>query len=53
MRPVTVTGAFVFADRTIGYHQMTIDRVENDEFVLQNTQFSFDAPGTVHAYFLL
>jgi len=47
-RPLTVTGAYFHPDRTIDgvfyekeviFHQMTLDRIENDTFILQSTDF--------------
>ena len=47
-RPLTVTGAYFRPDRTIDgifyekeviFHQMTLDRIENNTFILQNTDF--------------
>ena len=51
-RPLTVTGACFLPARTIdgqfvpegvAFHQMTLDRIEKGEYVLQNTQFSTDS----------
>ena len=36
-RPLTVTGAYLNRDGSIIFHQMVLDRVENSEFILQNT----------------
>ena len=36
-RPLTVTGAFMRPDGTVFLHQMLLDRVENYNYVLQNT----------------
>jgi len=53
-RPLTVTGACFLPARTIDgvfnneevfFHQMTLDRIENGEYVLQNNEISVDAPG--------
>jgi len=53
-RPLSVTGAFFLPTRRIDgidypeevfFHQMTLDRIKNGEYVLQNNQISFDAPG--------
>ncbi|CAG5078966.1 Oidioi.mRNA.OKI2018_I69.PAR.g9136.t1.cds [Oikopleura dioica] len=47
---VTATAAYVFdpekesPHRNVFYHQMTMDRVENNEYVLQNNQFLIDSP---------
>ncbi|CBY31701.1 unnamed protein product [Oikopleura dioica] len=47
-RPLTVTGAYFRPNRTIDgifyekeviFHQMTLDRIENNTFILQNTNF--------------
>ncbi|CBY15000.1 unnamed protein product [Oikopleura dioica] len=52
-RPLSVTGAYFFPTRRIDgidyaeevfFHQMTLDRIENGEYVLQNTQFSVNHP---------
>jgi len=48
-RPLTVTGAIIVPHKIIDgvdypekvfFHQMTLDRIENGEYVLQNNQFS-------------
>ena len=48
-RPLTVTGAIIVPQKIIDgidypekvfFHQMTLDRIENGEYVLQNNQFS-------------
>ena len=48
-RPLSVTGAYFLPTRRIDgidypekvfFHQMTLDRIENGEYVLQNTQFT-------------
>jgi hypothetical protein len=40
-RPLTVTGAILYKNkREPVFHQMTLDRIENRKYVLQNTQFS-------------
>ncbi|CBY36760.1 unnamed protein product [Oikopleura dioica] len=48
-RPLTVTGAYFIPARTIDgvfyneevfFHQMTLDRIENNTFILQNTDFN-------------
>ena len=44
-RPATVTGAYLFPSGKIIFHQMTLDRVENDEYILQNTDFKDHSPG--------
>jgi len=42
-RPLSVTGAILFPNENEpSFHQMTIDRIDNGEYVLQNTQFSDD-----------
>jgi len=52
-RPLSVTGAYFLPKRRIDgidypeevfFHQMTLDRIENGEYVLQNTQFSVNHP---------
>ena len=52
-RPLSVTGAYFLPTRRIDgidyaeevfFHQMTLDRIENGEYVLQNTQFSVNHP---------
>ncbi|CBY43091.1 unnamed protein product, partial [Oikopleura dioica] len=54
-RPLTVTGAIIIPHKRIDgidypeklfFHQMTLDRIENGEYVLQNNQFS-DPSSTV------
>ena len=59
-RPLTVTGAYfipartidgVFYDEEVFFHQMTLDRIENGEYVLQNSEISVDAPGMVLTFF--
>ena len=44
-RPASVTGAFLHSSGEIAFHQMTLDRVENDEYVLQNSDFKDHSPG--------
>jgi len=48
-RPLSVTGAYFLPTRRIDgidypeelfFHQMTLDRIENGEYILQNTQFT-------------
>ncbi|CBY34125.1 unnamed protein product [Oikopleura dioica] len=46
-RPLTVTGAFLLPNGEILFHQMTLDRIENNEYVLQNNQFSVDHPPVI------
>ena len=55
-RPLTVTGAYLLPASTIDgmdyaeevfFHQMTLDSIENDEYVLQNSEISVPAPGLV------
>ncbi|CBY11880.1 unnamed protein product [Oikopleura dioica] len=55
-RPLSVTGAYFLPNRRIDgidyaeevfFHQMTLDRIENGEYVLQNTQFSVDHPPVI------
>ena len=42
-RPLTVTGAILYQNESDPvFHQMTLDRIENGEYILQNTQFSAD-----------
>ena len=36
-RPLTVTGAFLPETGGVFFHQMVIDRIENSEYILQNT----------------
>jgi len=52
-RPLSVTGAYFLPTRRIDgidfaeevfFHQMTLDRIENGEYILQNTQFSENHP---------
>ncbi|CBY42197.1 unnamed protein product [Oikopleura dioica] len=52
-RPLSVTGAYFLPTRRIDgidypeevfFHQMTLDRIENGEYVLQNTQLSVNHP---------
>ncbi|CBY14411.1 unnamed protein product [Oikopleura dioica] len=54
-RPLTVTGVIIIPHKIIDgidypekvfFHQMTLDRIENGEYVLQNNQFS-DKSSTV------
>ncbi|CBY36763.1 unnamed protein product [Oikopleura dioica] len=58
-RPLTVTGAYFLPARTIDgvfynekvvFHQMTLDRIENNTFILQNTDFNH-SPVLVFIYF--
>ncbi|CAG5081930.1 Oidioi.mRNA.OKI2018_I69.PAR.g9995.t1.cds [Oikopleura dioica] len=42
-RPLTVTGAYL-QNGVVAYHQMTVDRVDNNEYVLQNTDHSSNEP---------
>ncbi|CBY33810.1 unnamed protein product [Oikopleura dioica] len=55
-RPLTVTGAIIIPHQRIDgidypeevfFQQMTLDRIENGEYVLQNSEFTIDAPGLV------
>jgi hypothetical protein len=40
-RPLTVTGAILFKNKSEpDFHQMTLDRIENGKYILQNTLFS-------------
>ena len=40
-RPLTVTGVIFYKTKSEpDFHQMTLDRIENDEYVLANSQFS-------------
>ena len=43
-RPATVTGAYLFPSGEIIFHQMTLDRIENNQYILQNTDFNH-SPG--------
>lgn len=43
-RPLTVTGAYLVSKGLIKFHQMTLDRIEECNYVLQNTMLSIDAP---------
>ena len=43
-RPLTVTGAYLVSKGLIKFHQMTLDRIEKCDYVLQNTMMSIDAP---------
>ena len=58
-RPLSVTGAYFLPTRRIDgidyaeevfFHQMTLDRIENGEYVLQNNEISVDAPGMVFLF---
>ncbi|CBY14731.1 unnamed protein product [Oikopleura dioica] len=46
-RPLTVTGAYLLPSGEVLFHQMTLDRIENNEYVLQNNQFSVDHPPVI------
>ncbi|CBY42953.1 unnamed protein product, partial [Oikopleura dioica] len=55
-RPLSVTGAYFLPTRRIDgidypeevfFHQMTLDRIENGEYILQNTQFSVNHPPVI------
>ncbi|CBY15691.1 unnamed protein product [Oikopleura dioica] len=47
-RPLTVTGVILFRNEmNPTFHQMTLDRIENGEYVLQNTQFSDEHPAAI------
>ncbi|CBY13458.1 unnamed protein product [Oikopleura dioica] len=47
-RPLTVTGVILFQNEmNPHFHQMTLDRIENGEYVLQNTQFSVEHPAAI------
>ncbi|CBY13196.1 unnamed protein product, partial [Oikopleura dioica] len=55
-RPLSVTGAYFLPTRRIDgidypeevfFHQMTLDRIENGEYILQNTQFSVNHPAVI------
>ena len=39
-RPLTVTGAFQQSDGRVFFHQMILDRIENRQYILQNTLIS-------------
>jgi len=43
-RPLTVTGAYLYPNGEIVFHQMTLDRVKKRNYVLQNTMMSIDTP---------
>ncbi|CAG5102079.1 Oidioi.mRNA.OKI2018_I69.chr1.g134.t1.cds [Oikopleura dioica] len=43
-RPLTVTGAYLYPSGEILFHQMTLDRIENDEYMLQNNDFKEHSP---------
>ncbi|CBY43068.1 unnamed protein product [Oikopleura dioica] len=49
-RPLTVTGAYLFSTGEIVFHQMTLDRIENNTFILQSTDFNH-SPVSVFIYF--
>ena len=49
-RPATVTGAYLFPSGEIIFHQMTLDRIENDEYVLQNTDLVNHSPGKLSIF---
>ena len=36
-RPLTVTGAYLNCDGSMIFHQMVVDRIENNEYIVQNT----------------
>ena len=43
-RPLTVTGAKLYKNESeLVFHQMTLDRIENGEYIIQNTQFKSDS----------
>ncbi|CBY36229.1 unnamed protein product [Oikopleura dioica] len=47
-RPLTVTGVILFQNEmNPTFHQMTLDRIENGEYILQNTQFSDEHPAVI------
>ncbi|CBY22417.1 unnamed protein product [Oikopleura dioica] len=46
-RPLSVTGAYLLQSGEVLFHQMTLDRIENHEYVLQNNQFSDDHPPVI------
>ncbi|CBY33385.1 unnamed protein product [Oikopleura dioica] len=46
-RPLTVTGAYLLQNGEVLFHQMTLDRIENNEYVLQNNHFSVDHPPVI------
>jgi len=46
-RPLTVTGAYLLSNGEVLFHQMTLDRIENNEYVLQNNHFSVDHPPVI------
>ena len=51
-RPLTVTGAYLVPDRHDGrdfiglvfFHQMVLDRIDNEEYVIHNTSFDEGGP---------
>jgi len=44
-RPLSVTGAFLLQDGCLCFHQMNLDRInDNDEYILQNSQECEVAP---------
>ena len=45
-RPATVTGAYLYPTGELIFHQMTLDRVQNDQYILQNTDLAEHSPGT-------
>ena len=47
MRPLSVTGAFLENGIDLIFHQMTLDRIENGEYVLHNTFFDDDSETNV------
>ena len=44
-RPATVTGAYLPSSGDLFFHQMTLDRVENGDYILQNSDFADHSPG--------
>ncbi|CBY15881.1 unnamed protein product [Oikopleura dioica] len=46
-RPLTVTGAYLLPNDEVFFHQMTLDRIENNEYVLQNNHFSVNHPPVI------
>ena len=42
-RPVTLTGAYLQTDGEVLFHQMVLDRIENNQFIIQTTEFSTDS----------
>ena len=43
-RPLTVTGAYLYLDGSIIFHQMVLERIENSNYILQNTLIGHSDP---------